>query len=172
MHPGLGNSGEGHWQSIWEKMFPNFIRVQQHDWETPKCEEWITSLDEEVVKHDAGELIIVGHSLACATIAFWASVYNRKIKGALLVAPSDTEGENYPPGTSGFSPMPLNKLPFQSITISSRNDFYVALHRAKLFANAWGSRFVDVGEAGHINVASGYGEWDDGLKWLKVLDQT
>jgi predicted alpha/beta hydrolase family esterase len=152
-------------------MFPHFIRVQQHDWETPKCEEWITSLDQEVLKHDPRELIIVGHSLACATIAFWASVYKRKIRGALLVAPSDTEAENYPPGTSGFSPMPLNKLPFQSITVSSGNDLYVTLHRAKFFSNAWGSRFVDVGEAGHINVASGFGEWNEGLKWLKVLDE-
>lgn len=127
-------------------------------------------INDEVKKHDPADVILVGHSLACTTIAYWAQKYNVIIKGALLVAPSDTEADTYPPGTTGFTPVPLNKLPFKSIVISSSNDYYVTTERAKLFANSWGSELVNIGDAGHINVASGFGEWNAGLKILKELD--
>ena len=90
--PGLGNSGEGHWQTIWENTF-GFIRVQQANWEAPVCNEWIDTIDKEVLKYDLSNVILVAHSLANTTVAAWAKKYNRKIKGALLVAPSDTEAE-------------------------------------------------------------------------------
>ena len=70
----------------------------------------------------------------------------------------------------GFSPIPLIKLPFPSIVVTSTNDFFVTVDRAKQFAEAWGSEFVNIGEAGHINVASGFGDWDEGLEILKKLD--
>src|SRR5215216_7693769 len=101
--PGLGNSGPQHWQSLWEKQF-GFTRVEQQDWETPICADWITTLQSYIDKYDPKDVILVGHSLACATIAYWAKEYNVAIKGALLVAPSDTEAESYPTGTTGFAP--------------------------------------------------------------------
>jgi predicted alpha/beta hydrolase family esterase len=167
--PGLGNSGPQHWQSLWEKQF-NFARIEQQDWETPVCNNWITTINNHVKKHDPANVILVGHSLACSTIAYWAKTYNISIKGALLVAPSDTEADSYPPGTSGFAPVPLIKLPFKSIVVVSNDDFYVKPERAALFANSWGSEVVNIGDAGHINVSSGYGEWEQGLELLKQLD--
>jgi uncharacterized protein len=170
IHPGLGNSGEQHWQTLWELRFPKFIRVQQRDWDTPVCDDWIAVLDEYVMKHDPASIILVGHSLACSTIGYWAARHNRKIKGALLVAPSDTEAESYPPGTTGFKPMPTNKLPFPSITVMSTNDPYVSIDRARAFAKAWGSELINLGDAGHINAASNLGFWEFGLELLKRLD--
>ena len=167
--PGLGGSGPQHWQSLWEKQF-NFTRIEQTDWETPICADWIETINNEIKKHNAANVILVGHSLACSTIAFWAQKFNTNIKGALLVAPSDTEADSYPTGTSGFAPVPLIELPFPSITVVSTNDFYVTLPRAQQFATAWGSELINIGEAGHINAASGYGEWDYGLELLKKLD--
>ena len=41
--------------------------------------------------------------------------------------------------------------------------------RAAVFANAWGSELADIGAAGHINVASGYGPWPDGLRFVSRL---
>src|ERR1700694_1048274 len=131
--PGLGNSGPQHWQSIWENRF-NFTRVEQNDWETPVCSDWIENINNEVKKHDPSTVILVGHSLACATIAYWAQKFNVSIKGALLVALSDTEADTYPTGTTGFTPVPLIKLPFPSIAAASNNDYYVRPERAKLFA--------------------------------------
>ncbi|AYB35239.1 RBBP9/YdeN family alpha/beta hydrolase [Chryseolinea soli] len=168
--PGLGNSGEAHWQTRWEKQF-NFIRIEQRDWETPHRTDWIDAIDKAIAQHDPANIILVGHSLACAAIAFWSDQYKRKIKGALLVAPSDTEADTYPPGTSGFTPVPLQPLSFPSIVVASANDYYVRLERAQQFAKAWGSKLVNIGDAGHINVAAGFGAWEQGLEFLKELDR-
>jgi len=167
--PGLGGSSPQHWQSILEKRY-NFIRVEQNDWDTPVCADWIENINNAVEAHDPADVILVGHSLACVTIAYWAQKFNIKIKAALLVAPADSEAETFPTVTTGFSPVPLFKLPFPSIVVSSINDFYVTAERAKLFADSWGSEFINVGDAGHLNVSSGYGEWDNGLEFLKFLD--
>ena len=168
--PGLGNSGPQHWQSLWEKQY-NFIRVEQQDWQTPVCADWVEAINDKVSKYDPANVILVGHSLACCAIAYWAKLFNVKIKSALLVAPADTEAASYPPGTSGFAPMLLDKLPFRSITVISSNDFYVTTERAELFVGSWGSEMVNIGDAGHINVSSGFGEWDYGLELLKQLDR-
>ncbi|MDB5031560.1 alpha/beta fold hydrolase [Mucilaginibacter sp.] len=163
--PGLGSSGPQHWQSLWERRF-NFTRVEQQDWDTPVCADWVEAINNEINKQDPSQVILVGHSLACATIAYWAQKFNTKIKGALLVGPSDTEADTYPTGTSGFKPV----LPFPSIAVVSTDDYYVTLNRARLFADSWGSEIINIGDAGHINVASGFGEWDAGLEFLKKLD--
>lgn len=167
--PGLGNSGAGHWQTIWEEQNPAFKRINQQDWCTPDCNDWVNTLDVYLEKEDLSNTILIGHSLACITIAFWAKKFNRKIKGALLVAPSDTEAESYPQGTTGFTSVPLDKLNFPTIVVTSTNDFYISLQRATLFANSWGSELINIGEAGHINVAAGFGNWADGLNILKKL---
>jgi len=168
--PGLGNSGVQHWQSYWEKQFPEFVRVQQRDWENPVCDEWISVIDEKVNEYNHNEVILVAHSLACSTVVHWAKKYKRIIKGALLVGPSDTEASTYPPGTTGFVPVPLIKLPFKTIVIASSDDCYVTIERARFFAQCWGSDLVNIGSAGHINVAAGFGPWPDGLIYLKQLD--
>lgn len=167
--PGLGNSGPQHWQSSWESTY-NFTRIEQQDWETPVCRDWTATINDYVSKYDPKNVILVGHSLACATIAYWAQQYNVSIKGALLVALSDTEADTYPTGTIGFMPVPLFKLPFPSIAVASSNDYYVTLNRATQFAEAWGSEFVNIGDAGHINASSGHSEWNEGLELLKRLD--
>ena len=171
IHPGMGNSGEQHWQSIWEQQHPEFIRINQRDWQTPTCQEWIENLDREVIKHNPANIILVGHSLACTTIIYWANRYKRIIKGALLVGPSDTEADTYPLGTTGFNPIPLVKLPFRSIVVMSSNDPYVTPVRAQQFANSWGSELVNIGDAGHINAVAGYGRWDFGLELLEMLER-
>jgi uncharacterized protein len=166
--PGLGNSGDDHWQTLWENKY-GFQRVQQDNWDTPVKAEWLARVDDCVMKSQVGNVVLVGHSLACSTIVSWAEKYHRQIKGALLIAPSDTEADSYPPGTTGFNPMPLFKLPFPSIVVASANDPYVTSDRAHYFSSAWGSHLEIIGNAGHINVASGHGEWSEGLDFLKRL---
>ncbi|HEX2533199.1 MAG TPA: alpha/beta hydrolase [Chitinophagaceae bacterium] len=168
--PGLNNSGPEHWQSLWEREL-GFRRVEQQDWDTPARQDWIEALDAAVLQYQPENVLLVGHSLACITIAYWAKTYRREIKGALLVAPSDTEAASYPPGTTGFSPVPLDPLPFPSITVTSTDDYYVRPERARLFAQSWGSTLVEIGACGHINAASGLGRWDQGLALLQQLDR-
>ena len=102
-------------------------------------------------------------------IVHWAQKYNQKIKGAMLVAPSDVEAPQYTFPTIGFDPIPLFKIDFKTIIVASTNDEWISMERAEFFAEKWGSEFIDIGKAGHINAASGYGEWKDGLKILKSI---
>ncbi len=166
--PGLFNSGPDHWQTHWENKY-GFTRIQQSDWETPVCEDWINTIDAAITGKPLDEVILIGHSLACCTVVHWANKYKRKIKGALLVGPSDVDAPSYPKGTNGFMPMPLNKLPFNSVVIASSNDEYVGLERAQYFADCWGSSLFNTGALGHINSSSNLGEWPEGYRILQEL---
>jgi predicted alpha/beta hydrolase family esterase len=85
------------------------------------------------------------------------------------VAPRDPDNPNSPVGPMGFGPVPTAKLPFSSIVVASNDDRYIAEKQARLFADAWGSQFVLLTHAGHINAASGYGPWDEGYALLDSL---
>ncbi len=118
------------------------------------------------------QVVLAGHSLACTTIAHYAAKHadcEGRVAAAFLVAPSDVEAPTYPPGSSGFDPMPLQKLPFPSVLVASTDDPFVTLERAELFARSWGSRLITIANAGHINTASGHGPWPEGEAWLEQL---
>jgi len=166
--PGLFNSGPEHWQSYWERSDPSFRRVVQRDWETADRREWVKTLDQAVA--EAGpDVVLAGHSTSCALVAFWAREPGSRVRGALLVGPSDTEAPSYPRGPTGWAPMPLERLPFPSIVVASEDDEYVTLARAERFARAWGGRLVNIGAAGHINSTSGLGDWPRGRALLDEL---
>ncbi|MEP7075638.1 MAG: alpha/beta hydrolase [Acidobacteriota bacterium] len=171
--PGITNSSEDHWQSRWEREFPRkFRRIEQSEWDKPVCSEWTAKIESEIQTAGPEDVVLVAHSLGCATVAHWAQHYGTKIKGALLVTPSDCETRKYKATfeSTGFDPVPLKPLPFRSIVVASTNDEWVPFERAKHFADAWGSELVNVGAKGHINVGSGFGEWAEGLELLKRLD--
>ena len=65
--------------------------------------------------------------------------------------------------------MPLARLPFPSKVVFSQNDEWATPARARQFAEAWGSELIDLGNAGHINAASGYSAWPAGLALLAEL---
>jgi len=167
--PGLGNSDENHWQTHFENSGENFIRINQKSWDEPDGEDWIQNIEQAVLAHEPSSVVLIAHSLGCTAVAQWAKHFPKAIKGALLVAPSDIENPVYKFPMTGFTPIPLEKLPFKSIVVASSNDVWVSEDRAKFFADAWGSEYVNIGKAGHINVASGYGEWPSGLELLKKL---
>jgi len=169
--PGVTNSSPQHWQSLWEKEFPErFRRIEQKEWDTPVCADWIEKIESDVQNAKPETVVLIAHSLGCTAVTHWARKFGTRIKGALLVAPSDCEAVTYTFDTKGFAPIPLDKLPFKSLVVASTNDEYVSLERARQFADAWGSEFVNVGAKGHINFGAGFGEWNEGLKLLKKLD--
>lgn len=169
--PGLNNSGPDHWQSHWEQTLPNTHRVEQAEWDRPRLGDWVASLLESVRAYPGS--LLVAHSLGCALVAHLAAINRGKgIAGALLVAPADVDRDGpHHDLLDGFSPLPLNPLPFPSIVVASRTDPYVTLERSAHFARAWGARFVDLGAAGHINVASGHRRWVKGRAMLADLVQ-
>ena len=166
--PGLYDSGPEHWQTVWERDDPTFVRVVQRDWETPIRQEWVGAL-ETVVANSGDDIVLIAHSAGCALVAFWAAATPLRVRGALLVAPADTESMNYPVGPTGWRPLPRVRLPFPSIVVASSNDEFVTLDRAREFADSWGSRFVPIGAAGHINADSGLGYWPRGRELLAEL---
>lgn len=170
--PGLGNSGTHHWQSEWERRDSSMLRVLQDDWDAPLCADWSSRLEETVRAHGRA-VVLVTHSSACALVAHWSASASTEtlalVRGALLVAPSDPDGANYPAGPAGFSPVPLRQLPFRSIVVASDDDIYVTEDRARQYAEAWGSQFVLLPGAGHINSDSNLGHWPQGLELLEKL---
>lgn len=166
--PGLSSSGPDHWQTRWELEQPSFRRVGQQDWDTPDRAEWVAALQTAVAQSSA-PAVFVAHSLACCLVAHWARAHRGPIRGALLVAPSDVEAPSFPGGTSGFSPMPLARLPFPSIVVASTDDRWVSLSRARHFADAWGSRLEVAGPLGHINSESRLGSWPRGFALLREI---
>jgi predicted alpha/beta hydrolase family esterase len=166
--PGWGDSGPEHWQTLWEKANPDFARVVQRDWLYPICREWVETLG-AAIRGAGGPVVLVAHSLGCIAIAHCARGASLPIHGALLVAPPDVEHPDFPPVMEGFAPIPRARLPFNSIVAASRNDPFSEFARAEALAAAWGSRFVDVGEHGHINADAGFGPWPLGERLLEAL---
>lgn len=167
--PGLGNSGPAHWQTWFEKTIPNCKRIEQKEWDSPALTDWLMAIDHAVAALDPSSVVLIGHSLGCSTIAHWAEHSGKIIKGAMLVAPSDIEAPAYTFPATGFTPIPLNKLPFKTIVVASNNDVWVSAERARYFANCWGSDYINIGDAGHINADAGFGPWEEGVSILKRL---
>ena len=168
VQPGVNGAGEDHWMTFWEKAFPGMQRVQQRDWEKPNYADWGPSLSEAVTR-SARPVVLIAHSLGTSLVMRWSfdqPALARKVAGAFLVAPSDRDMIDAGPGGSparGFGKMILERLPFPSAVVASRNDERVSFDRARAFAAAWGSTLIDAGHRGHIGSAMKLGDWPFGL---------
>ncbi|WP_312527164.1 alpha/beta hydrolase [Comamonas sp.] len=167
--PGWRNSGPGHWQSLWAARIAGAVRVEQEDWLQPHRSPWVASV-EEAIAAAPHPVILVAHSLGCIASVHAVEQLRSKpagsIAGALFVAPADPERRAL---FEDFTPVPANPLPFASIVAASSNDPYCPIRMASAYAKSWGSTFVRVPSAGHINVESGHGEWPLGWALLGAL---
>lgn len=111
-------------------------------------------------------MVVVAHSLGCITTTHLPPEVTGRIQGALLVAPADPERRGV---LADFAPVPYQRLPYRSILVASANDPYCPVRTAGAYARAWGSEFVRLNDAGHINVDSGHGHWPLGLALLQSL---
>jgi predicted alpha/beta hydrolase family esterase len=169
--PGPSDSEPAHWQSCWQRRHADSLRVEQTDWSSPDLDTWLAVVAEHVRRHPG--VILVGHSLGAILIAHLSARHPElDVGGALIVAPADPElrrNGTRVPGLRSFRPLPLEPLGFPALLVGSRTDPYMAQDRARIIANLWEAAFVDAGNAGHINVASGYGPWPEGLPLLDRL---
>ncbi|MEI2603785.1 alpha/beta fold hydrolase [Erwinia aphidicola] len=167
--PGIGNSGSGHWQTLWAQTDASMTLISGQDWVHPVCEEWVENL-ETAIRKTGPDVILVAHSLGCLQVANWAQYSRTVVRGALLVAVPDPTRDVFPEEAKGFSvPRSEKRFAFPSIMIASSNDPYADIHYSQRCADAWGSSLVNIGERGHINAASGLGDWPQGRTWLKEL---
>lgn len=167
--PGLNGSPAGHWQAVWAAERPDARMLLQDDWGCPTLEDWLGRLEEMLAFSDP--VWLVAHSLGCLLAAQLADrPLARMIKGALLVAPCDlARVETLHPCVVRFGAMPTKRLPFPSLVVASRNDPYMHFDMAERMARCWGSDLADLGAAGHINIASGFGRWPIGFTLLDRL---
>lgn len=82
---------------------------------------------------------------------------------ALLVAPAAPEKFGV---SAALDPI---RLPFPSRLVASENDPWLSAGQARYWAQRWGSEYMNIGRAGHINSDSGLGEWLFGLSQLQRL---
>jgi len=161
--PGLGGSGADHWQTRWQSRLSTARRVHNPDWDSLDPRVWTDALVESVNISDR-PVVLVGHSLGVTSIVAARERLTSPVAGAFLVAPPDILGsEVVPEELRGFGAYDRAPLPFPSILVASRNDAYCHLDVAEDLGGAWGSLFMDAGEAGHINADAGYGPWPEGL---------
>ena len=170
--PGYTNSGPDHWQSRWQAKLSTARRVEQAEWSKPVREDW-TAKVAEAVNAARNPVVLVVHSLGIPTVIHALPEFRKPVAGAFLVAPPDVANPAIrPKHLMTFGPYPREPLPFPSMTIASRNDSYCAFHVAEDIAAAWGSFFIDAGDAGHINADSGYGPWPEGsMAFAKFLSR-
>lgn len=160
--PGIRSSGTEHWQSWFEEHIPGAIRVGQHDWDQANLADW-TSRVRRHIAHAPGRIFIVAHSFGALAAVQAANDLDDRISGALLVAPAD-------PDKFGIADyLPAKPLAFPNIIVASTNDPWMAFDRAAAWADRWGSELISLGDAGHINIESGYGPWPQGLLILDRL---
>jgi len=177
MVPGLRDHMPQHWQTLLEQKLANAKSVPRMEAGQPKlsCAAWVAELDRSLAAI-AGPVILVAHSAGVMIVAHWAERHQRAILGALLAAPPDFESplpEGYPTQEvlreNGWLPTPRAALPFPTIVAASTNDPLGRYERVEALAKAWGSKLVDVGNVGHLNPASGYGEWPRAEEFIREL---
>ncbi|MBC8130306.1 MAG: alpha/beta hydrolase [Rhizobiaceae bacterium] len=167
--PGYRGSEPGHWQRHWALDNPSSEVVEQQDFIRPDLADWLHRLEAYLAA--APGAVLVAHSLGCALVAHLASRPSAAhVGGALLVAPADVDVlSNDITDFATFAALPRGELPFPSILVASRDDPFMRYARAEAFAAAWGAGLVDLGKAGHINVASGFGPWPEGVILAEAL---
>jgi predicted alpha/beta hydrolase family esterase len=167
--PGWLGSGAEHWQMHWARLH-GYAVVEQNDWLNPLRGDWMARLDEAVIDVP-GPVIFVAHSLGCILVAAWAAVsrHTDRVRGALLVAPGDTEVPHMQDRLPTWSPVVRQRLPFRSCLVGSLDDPYCTTERAQSFARDWGAQWLCLGNAGHINADSSLGDWPQGHALLQTL---
>jgi uncharacterized protein len=178
--PGLRDHSDEHWQSLLAAklaMTRTVRTVPPLGRKNLNCGERVRAIQSALEAID-GPVTLVAHSGGVIMLAHWAQWYHRAdIVGALLATPADLETpmpDGYPTVETlrvyGWLPLPRNPLPFPSLVAASSNDPLGSFPRVEQLARDWGRALVHVGAVGHLNPASGFGEWPLAEALIAQLD--
>ena len=158
--PGLHGSGAEHWQSWLQHQVDGAVRVEQDDWSVPDLGRWSERVAETVAALGPGPHVVVAHSFGClATVRAAARHPALAVAQMLLVAPAE------PSRFDIASVLPQSRLAPRSCVVASDNDPWMSASQAHAWALRWGSDWINLGNAGHINVDSGYGPFPLAREW-------
>ena len=173
--PGLRDHVPDHWQTLLQARLPGSLCVPRLGKSVLSCDAWVEAID-RTIESAPGPVVLVGHSAGVIMTAHWALRHRRAVRGALLATPPDLARElpaGYPDvvtlAQNGWMPIPLEPLPFESIVVASTNDPLCAFERAADLAWRWQAQLVSAGAAGHLNPASGFGEWAQAAELLRAF---
>jgi predicted alpha/beta hydrolase family esterase len=178
--PGLRGDVPEHWQSRLAAHLAlagrNVVTVPPMGRADLDCQARVDAIEAHARAID-GPLLLVAHSGGCIMLAHWAQHTLRRVHGALLATPPDFESpmpEGFPRmeelQAAGWLPVPRRPLNFPSIVAVSSNDPLGREESVRDLARDWGSTVVSLGDVGHLNPASGYGEWPRALDLLDLLE--
>ena len=157
-----------------ERLIPGARRVEQN-WENPILVRWAENVRNAIDEAD-GPVWLIAHSFGCLAAVVAASDRVNKTAGVMLVAPANPErfnlgGIRHTEKTEDFSAkysvtdvLPRKNLIFPSMVVASTNDTWMSYSKARFWSDCWGSHLITLDNAGHINVASGFGPWPQGLQ--------
>lgn len=162
--PGVGGSDDDHWQSWLQRQLMSCSRVQQKNWQHPVLADWIENFVYTLNKITT-PIQIVAHSFGCLTSVAALTQHpelKSKIQKMILVAPANparfcetgfatNSVENY---AQYFHQLRID-VPVDMII--SENDPWLSFSDAQALAKAWKVKARNLGQVGHINVASGFG---------------
>lgn len=143
----------------------NAKRVEQAEWSKPVREDWILSV-KTAIESTAQPTVLVAHSLGVASAVHALQEIESKahVVGAFFVSPPDVQNPKIrPKHLMTFGPYPTAPMHCPTFVIGSQNDSFSSLEKMQSTAADWGAFFVDAGESGHIDDASGHGPWPEGL---------
>jgi predicted alpha/beta hydrolase family esterase len=174
--PGLRGHVEDHWQTRLAATLPKARTVSPLGRDNAGLTARVSLLD-QIVEDADGPVVIVAHSAGVLVTVHWAATYEgTSVVGALLATPPAFAEELPPeyPSVSqlrhnGWLPVPRRPLPFPSILATSTDDALGNPVRLRAMANAWGSREHSLGAVGHLNPASGFGEWTGATSLIEEL---
>lgn len=178
--PGVGGSEAQHWQSWLQQVLPDAERVEQQNWHQPILQQWVAQLVKALQQQDK-PVQIVAHSFGCLTSVAALKQHPELVStvdSLILVAPANPERfsstglrQSGQASIAAFLPNALNgtSLPVPSLLIASQTDPWLDFESAKALASQWQSTLVGLGNAGHINVASGFGPWPQLLPYLDLI---
>ena len=173
--PGLREHVADHWQTRLAARLEHVRTVPPLTHDKLSLAARVVAIERELGLID-GPVVIVAHSAGAIMTVHWAAASTRAIRGALLAAPADLESpmpDGYPTldalEQGGWLPLPRRPLPFPSIVAASADDPLASFERTAELARAWSSRLVGLGRVGHLNPASGFGDWPRALDFVKEL---
>lgn len=173
--PGLRDHVPDHWQTLLADRIPGAVTVPPPTDAGLARDARVAALNDTLSRIE-GPVVLVAHSAGVLTTVHWAARHRHPVRGALLATPPDFDTplpDGHPgQGTlreNGWLPVPRTPLPFPGIVAASTNDPLARFDRVAGLARAWGSRLVDIGPVGHLNPASGYGQWPQALELLRTF---
>ena len=171
--PGVGGSENTHWQSWLQRQLMSCSRVHQANWNHPVLKDWVAQFVKTVTPIQ-DDIQIVAHSFGCLTTVAALAQHPElkpKIKKMILVAPANPARF----GDAGFAYDSQNdyaayfhqlKIDVPTTLLISENDPWLTFKDAKHLAKTWKLKPINMGLAGHINVASGYGPFPEIFDYL------